>query len=326
MAGSIHQSVILAKIETTSGTDAAPTNLLNAMLIRVSGLSAKIEQKMASRDIVRSVFGAPDMLPYTRRGSIAFSVELASAGAAAVTAGTPPAWDALLQGCGFASASVATSGTTYTPTSASLKNLTLWAYINGKLEKFTYCAGSFKVSMKAGQLPTLDFSFTGLPVAAVTQVGAPAPTVTAWQRPLAMGANNTGKLFIGCAYAAFALSGGTGYNFSEINLDAANDVQDIELASAESVAIYGRNPSASLVADIGATDIATQYTNMNAGTLITVGLQHGVAAGSKVIVFAPAAAITGIDDQVNGSVMLNTMSLSLQPTAALNDDFRIVCA
>ena len=319
MAGSLQSTVILAKVETTSGTDAAPTNVADAVLIRVSGLSAKIEQKLATRDIVRGAFGAPDMLPYTRRGAISFSCELAGSGAL----GTAPQWGDLLLGCGFSETITPGTRVDYLPASTALKTLTIWAYINGKIEKFNFCAGSFKISMKVGALPTLDFTFQAV-VSSVAASAAPAATLSAWIRPQAVGPVATTQLMLGATYSAGALSGGTGYNVQEFMCDMANDVQALELATAESVAIYGRNPSASLVADIGAAAIVTQYANMAAGTATSVGLTHGTVAGNKVIVFAPNGVLTGIDDNVQGNVMLNSMALSLQPSAAFNDELRIV--
>ena len=319
MAGSIQNTVILAKVETTSGTDAAPTNTSDAVLIRVSGLTAKIDQKMATRDIVRGAFGAPDMLPYTRRGSITFSVELQSSGAL----GTAPQWGDLLIGCGFSETVTASARVDYLPASASLKTLTIWAYINGKLEKFAYCAGTFSLSFKVGEIPTANFTFTGL-VSSVAANAAPVPTISAWIRPQAVGSANTTKIKLGGTHSAGDLSGGTDYDFQEFTADIANDVQDLELATAETVAVYGRNPSAKLVADLGASAIVTQYTDMNAGTVKSIGLVHGTSAGNKVLVYAPVGVITGIDDSVQGNVILNSLDFTLQPTSAFNDELRIV--
>jgi hypothetical protein len=70
MSGSIDNTVILAKIETTSGTDAAPTNTADAVAIRVANLSVKYVQNFAERDVMTGTFSAPDKLPYSRRGQI----------------------------------------------------------------------------------------------------------------------------------------------------------------------------------------------------------------------------------------------------------------
>lgn len=329
MAGSLQQTVIIAKLEVTAGTDAAPSaaTAVDAVLIRVSGLAAKIDQKMASRDIVRGFFGAPDLLPYTRRGAITFSVELASCAAVGTNA---PGWGKLLQGCGYTETLTAagTPRADYTPTLAAVKSLTIWAYINGKLEKFTYCAGSFKLNLKVGQVPTLDFQFQGLCTAAPTQVAAPATTLSLWQRPLAVGAASASALSIGASYVpgTGVYTVGTAYNFQEFSVDAGNDVQDLELASAESVSIYGRSPSAHMVADLGAAAIVTQYANLGAGTAVALGVQHGSAANARVYVFAPKAVLTAIDDSISGNVMLNTMDFSLTPSAATGGDELVISA
>lgn len=319
MPGSIHKTVILAKLELTSGTDSAPDESNNAVLLRVAGLAAKIDQQMATREVVRGAFGAADMLPYTRRGSITFSVDLQSSG----VLGTAPAWGSLLQGCGFSETVTTSTRVDYVPASAGLKTLTIWAYINGKLEKFSYCAGTFKLSMKVGEVPALEFTFTGL-VTSVAAASAPAATLTAWIRPQACGPATTTQFKLGGTYSAGALSAGTDFHFQEFTADIANDVQPLELATQETVAIYGRNPSASLVADLGGAAVTTQYADMHAGTAKSLGVVHGTSAGNKVLVFAPNGVLTGIDDSVQGSIMLNSMNFSLQPTGALNDELRIV--
>lgn len=320
MPASIQNTVILAKIETTAGTDAAPTNTADAILVRISNLKAKIDELMANRDIIRGVLAAPDQLPYTRRGALSFSVDLASSGAA----GTAPAWGKLLQACGFAETITAATRVDYTPISSSIKTLTIWAYINNKLEKFNYCMGNVKLKLDNGIVPTLDFDFQGL-VSSVAQSAPPTPTLTPWIRPLAIGAANTGALTLGGTYATGAITGGTGYNFSKLMFDLANDVQDLELSSTEQVGIFGRNSSGSFTADLGGTAIATQYANMHAGTTVSVGVTHGTAAGNKIIVFAPQGVITNIDDAANGNILTNQVDFALQPsTLTASDELRIV--
>lgn len=319
MAGSVRLSSIVAKLEATSGTDSAPTSAADGVLYTVNNLKCSIEEKMVSRDVIRGVFGAADMLPYTRRGNITFSVELQSSNAL----GTPPEWGDLLIGCGFAETITAATRVEYTPSSSGLKTLTIWAYWNGKLEKFNFCAGTAKFNFKVGSLPTIDFAFQAL-VSSVTATPVVTSTVTAWKRALAVGAANTSAILFGPTYSAGAFTGGTGYSWTDFQLDSGGDVQDLEMAGTESVAVYNRQPSCNLVADIGAAGIVTQYANMHAGTPTTLGFTHGQTSGSKIMFFAPNAVLTAIDDQVNGNIMLNTANFALPPSAALNDDFRIV--
>lgn len=319
MAGSIQKTVILAKVETASGTDAAPTHTADAVAIRVSNLSVKVTEKFAERDTIIGAFAAPDRLPYTRRAEVTFSCELQSSG----TLGTAPAWGDLLIGCGFAEAITAGARVDYTPSSIGLKTLTIWAYINDRLEKYNFCAGTFKLNMSVGKVPSLDFTFTGL-VSSVTASAGVTPTLTGWIRPEAVGPVATTQLSLGAAtYSAGAITGGTAYNFKDFSIDCANDVQDLELATQETVAIYGRAPTCSLTADLGPSAHANLVADMHAGAARALGLVHGSASGRKVLVYAPVGVITSVSDQVDGTKMFSAVDLTLRPSSA-NDDFRIV--
>lgn len=320
MAGSIQNTVILFKAETTSGTDAAPTNTADAVQIRVSNMSSKIEQRMADRDVLVGGFAAVDKLPYARRGTISFSVDLQASG----SLGVAPQWGDMLLCCGFSEAVTATTRVDYTPASASLKTGTIWAYLNGRLEKFNYCAGTVKISLEVGKVPTLDFTFTGL-VSSSAASAPPAPTLTAWIRPEAVGPTFTTALSAGAVtYSSGAITGGTLYNFKSFNIDMANDVQDLELVTAESVAIQGRDPKADIVADFGATQHAAWQADMHAGTSRAFGLVHGSTGTKKVGIYVPVGVITDVSDEVNGNVMLDKMSITLRPST-LNDELRIFC-
>jgi hypothetical protein len=319
MAGSIQKSVILAKVETTSGTDAAPTNLADAVAIRVSNLSCKIAESFADRDVIIGAFAAPDRLPYMRRATVSFSVELAGSGAA----GTAPQWGDLLIGCGFAETVTASIRVDYTPSSTALKTLTIWAYINDRLEKYTFCAGTFSINAAVGQIPTLDFTFTGL-VSSSAAAASVTPTLTAWVRPLAVGMGNTTGVSIGAVtQAAGVIAGGTVYPLKELSIDCANDVQDLALVGTETVGIYNRAPTAKITGDFTGAQAAAFIADMHTGTPRAFGLTHGTSAGNKVTLYAPAGVITAADDVVDGSVMLNSLDLTLRPSAG-NDDFRLV--
>ena len=320
MAGSIQNTVILFKPETTSGTDSAPGNTTDAVAIRISNLSVKIDEKFAERDVIVGGFAAPDKLAYTRRGMLTFSVELQGSG----TLGTAPQWGDLLKCCAFAETISAGARVEYTPVSTALTTGTIWAYINNRLEKFNYASGTVKMSMAVGKVPSLDFTFTSLVSSSAASAPA-APTLSAWIRAQAVGPTFTTQLSMGAVtYSAGALSGGTAYNFQSFDLDMANDVQDIALATQETISIYGRNPSVALVADLGGTAHAAMKAAMHAGTQQGLGFVHGTVSGAKVGIYAPLATITSVEDQINGAVMLDKMGFTLRPQT-LNDELRIFC-
>lgn len=88
--------VVLAKIESTYGTDAAPTGPLNAILVRSLDVSP-LDADLVSRDMVRPYYGNYDQLIAGQKVTVTMEVELQSSG----TAGTAPAWGPLLRACGM---------------------------------------------------------------------------------------------------------------------------------------------------------------------------------------------------------------------------------
>ena len=106
--------LILAKIEATYGTDPTPTGA-EAILVRNLEITP-LEAETVSRELIRPYLGASDQLLAQTRVGINFEVELAGSG----TAGTAPAYSALMKSCGLSETVVATTSVTYAPISASL--------------------------------------------------------------------------------------------------------------------------------------------------------------------------------------------------------------
>ena len=97
MARYTRDSAILAKIETTEGTDSAPTGGSNALLVSEQSIEPLVANNVP-RELIRNYFGASEHRVGTAYLMVEFTVELQGSG----TAATAPAWGALLRGCGFA--------------------------------------------------------------------------------------------------------------------------------------------------------------------------------------------------------------------------------
>ena len=319
---STRNAVVLAKLEGPSGTDAAPTNSADAVLLMAQGLSCNITALMADRDVLRGGFGAPDKLTYAKRGSIGYSVELAGSG----TAGTAPAWGKLLQAAGLAQTASAGSRVEFTPISTGIKTLTQWAYWDGALRKFVYsAANASKLSFTTGQAPMLESAFTSLVVDDPTAVSNPTPTLSAWQRSQAVGPVNSGKFIMGGTYATGAITtgGGTAYDWQACELDLAPSLQDVPLVTAEAIDIDNRAPTASVTLQLTAAQEVALVNRMTAGTPISIGMLHGTAAGNKVGFFCGGAVITAVTDQPQGNKLLTKIDFTLPPIAAAGDEFTI---
>lgn len=320
MPRSIQNSVILFKPETTSGTDAAPTAAADAVLFNVSDLQPDINQLTADRAVGRGFFAGADTIAYDRRGSIKFSVELAGAGAA----GVAPAWGDLLICCAMSETVTAGSRVEYLPASTNLKTATIWAYIDGVLTKFAYCAGTVVFDFTVGQIPKATFTFTGLVSTDPATAATPTATLTSWKRPKVF-SKGVGFMTHGGSYSAGVISGGTGVSIQSASIDMANDVKDRALSSGADVAVYGRNPSASIVYDLSAADEVQAWTDMAAGTSTALAITHqsSAAAGDKIQLFMPVGIRSAIANQLDGNVIYKKCDWRIQPSAG-NDELRIV--
>lgn len=110
---------ILAKIETTYGTDPTPTGASNAILIKNLTVTPQ-ETTLVSRDLVRPYLGNFSQLPAAIFGKLAFEIELAGSG----TAATSPAYGPLLRACGLSETTLA-SAVTGTATAGAAGTITL---------------------------------------------------------------------------------------------------------------------------------------------------------------------------------------------------------
>jgi hypothetical protein len=310
-------TVILAKVETTIGTDATPTGADNALL--VSNQSFALNITNVDRNNIRSYMGASEQLSGSRSVQISFDVEMSGSGAA----GTAPAWGPLLQGCAFAEVVSAGARVEYNPISTGFKTLTIYYYDDGVLHKALGCMGNVQCLAEEGQIPKFRFVFTGTDGGLATATNA-TPTLTAWKTPKVVNNDNSGKVTLGATYATGALSGGTEFCSRGVTLDAGNAVSYLSmLGPCTGTDITDRASTGSLVLDLDATAEVAAFNAVIANTLTSVGLVHGTDAGAKVILFAPAAQRTNPTHQDNDGRIHIGFDLRLTPVSG-NDELRIV--
>lgn len=318
MSRYFRNAAILAKVESTYGTDSGPTGAANAML--VSNMSISHAYDNVDRELIRPYFGGSEQLAGHRRVEIGFDVELAGSGAA----GTAPAWGVLLKGCAMAETVTAGARVEYLPVTASQDSLTLYYHVDGVLHKALGCRGTVDMKMEAGGRPLLSVKFTGLDGGS-TAAANPTPTLTAWKAPVVITDPNAGDILLGCAYNTGALSGGTAFPSRGLSLTLGNDVKHTALLGGESVNVTGRQATGKVALELTAAQEATARADVAANTLTSLGFQFGTTAGYKVLVHAPAVQrINPAYEDVDG-VALVAFDLRLLPSAASgNDELRIV--
>ncbi|MCX7219817.1 MAG: phage tail tube protein, partial [Burkholderiales bacterium] len=278
----IRNTVITAKTEATPGVDAAPTGAANAILVSEMSITP-LDAKNVDRNVIRGYFGASEQLVGVASVKVSITVELAGSGAAA----TAPAMSALFQGCAMAEALLTTPNRVeYTPVSTGLKTLTIYYYDDGVLHKLVGAMGTFSLSAKVGDRPTLKFEFTGLDGA--MSVASTTGNYSAWKPPVAMTKANVVDITLGAAYAAGVLTGGTVYPSTGLELAMGNAVGYSALLSAERVDITDRDVTGSIELDLTAAQEVAFMTGVKANMLQSLALTIGTVSGSKLIIFKPA--------------------------------------
>lgn len=258
---------LLAKEETTYGTDPTPTGAANAILSKGVTIAPYLGNRV-TRDLDRSSFGAQSEINVGPYVTVTFGVEYAASG----TAGTAPKWGPLLKSCGFSETVSAGISVTYATVSTSLKSCTLYFYMDGQQHKVVGARGNVSLNMSRGQIPTLNFTFTGK-YTRPTAVANPALTLTGWTAPLAVTKANT-PTFSLHSYAAYC---------EALTLDMGNQVVYRNLIGSETIELTDRNPRGNVVIEAVAIGTKDYFTAMEAHAGVTLGavnLVHGTTAGN----------------------------------------------
>lgn len=156
MALLLRKRLIVIETESTYGTDPTPDGA-DAVLVTNLDITPQSSDAV-SRDVIRPYLGASQQLLANTRVECTFSVELAGSG----TAGTAPQYGKALKACGLAETISANTSVTYDPVSSSFSSVTIHYMIDGVRHKVTGCRGNVAITANVGEIPTLDFSFTGI--------------------------------------------------------------------------------------------------------------------------------------------------------------------
>jgi hypothetical protein len=300
--------LILAKTESTYATDSTPAGT-DAILVRNLDITP-IESDQVSRDLIRPYLGNSEQLLGNTRVSITFQVELAGSG----TAGTAPKYSSLLKACGMAETVVATTSVTYAPVSTAFSSATIYFNNDGVLHKATGCRGTFTMNCELGQIPTIDFTMTGI-YNAPTDTAAPSVTYSAQATPLIFKEGNT---------TSFSLLSYSGCLMS-VNFDIANEVVYRELIGCtKQVLITNRAPAGEAVIEAPTIAAKDFFTIANDNTTGALTFAHGTTAGNIVTFNAQKVDIGNPTySDSDGIQMLNLPYVAI-PTSAGNDEVSLV--
>jgi len=272
------QTVLLVKIESPSGTDAAPEGADNAVMAFDVNLEVKSDMKErgpANDD--RSLY--PNIRGKTTV-DLKFYVELKGSG----TAGTAPKWGPLMEACDRAETANAGTNVIYAP-AASSETCTIWLYIDGLLHKVTGCAGDYEIDLTAGDVAKLNFTMSGAYALPIDSSMA-APTFNATIPPVVKGTTTTFG-----SYAAI---------IEKILLKFGNAVVErTSMNATEGVLAFmvgNRNPTGVMTCEavVRATSNADFWSYFNTGASKALSLVLGTTAGNIITLTAPACVLAPV--------------------------------
>lgn len=317
MSRFMRNTTILAKVETTYGTDAVPTGAANAMLVSDCTISPMADN--VDRSLIRSYMGSSEQLVGTKHIEISMTLELQNGG----TAGTAPAWGPVARACGLAESVLATPDRVeYTPVSSGFESVSIYYYVDGVVYKALGCRGSIDFALGVGERPTMQVKMVGIDggVAEATPSGV---DYSGFKTPLVVTESNTGDFLLGCTYASGALSSGTSYVSRGLKVSLGADARFTPTLGGETVEIVDRATTGSMTLDLTAAQEVAMKAAIDANTLTSVGFLHGTTEGYKALFYAPAVQrINPKHEDVNGLAML-AMDLRFTPSSG-NDELRIV--
>jgi hypothetical protein len=271
------RGLVLAKVESTYGTDSAPTAAANAILCEDP--SIEVTQKSLERKNIKSYFGGLSRVNIGEAVKVKLKTEIRGSGAVA----TAPEIGCLLRACNYTETITPATSVAYTPNSnlSDAESVTIWVWVHNLLHKAVGCRGTFTVDLKSGEYGTITWDFTGIyagPIDAPVQSGTfnstvPARFVSAtfsidsYSAVIETLKLNTGNE-IGRRPSANAATGILEYFIKERNVTGEIDPEAVAL-SASSIKTLAAAP----------TDGGTGYT---VGDILTI-TTGGTGATAKVL-------------------------------------------
>jgi hypothetical protein len=313
------RTALMGAEETTYGVDPSLSASSHAILYRVGDFSYAVGPAMAQRDVSSPFFRPTEQIQVARDSTLNFSMDLVGSG----TAGTASNMGYFLKSCNFSEVISAGSRVEYIAATTSPVSSSFWFNDDGVNIRLGGAVGNLKMTLRAGEIPTAQFSMRGIG-AVVDASATPTPVTSTWKVAKPVNPANTAAVLIGCTYSAGAFSGGTSYDWRQCDIDAGNEVSKLFCANVETYRVDDAAAKLEIICDLSAADEVTFHADRTAGTLRTIGLTHGATAGYITMIYAPAARCTAVEPANEGKRRLTKLSYDLFPTSSGNDALRII--
>ena len=303
------QRVLLAKEESSYGSDPTPTVAANA--IDAFNLKVNYTPEILERNLVKQDWSPNQPLIGKRYIELSFSVELKGSG----SLGVAPRIGDLFEACGLVEVVVASTSVTYS-TYSSTKSITAYVYDipdsgNARLHNISGCRGNVNFVFKAGQIPVAEFTFHGL-YAAPTDVSAPStPTYETTVPPIVES-------------AAFTLNGSSALVVESMNVDLGNAMEtrdDINSAAGiKQMILTGRGPKGTFNPESVLAATYDVHSDWATATARALSIVVGSAEGNKITMTAPKVSLDSIGEDDRNGIKVDSIPFRLSRDEG-NDEF-----
>jgi hypothetical protein len=299
--------LILGKLETTEGTDAAPTAAANALKV-LNFAETFLTAEAKTRAYELAYFGANDFNLSNFQRTFTFDMLIHGGG---VTAGTTiPPWMVMLQAAGFGVPVVGASSVSISPVTAGSKAITMWAYIDDLLQKMAGARATMGFKIEDDEDPIFNFDVLGIPDAALASQAVPAAaTIAGYIDPLISSTENT----------TFSM-GGYSPALRRWSMSANVDRQYRSLIGpADRINIRGRSWTGEAVIEVPDLSSKNYFSQIRPGTTMPATCVQGVTPGNIVQIDTPRLKISGAALSEEQGKTMCTLSLTALPVVG-NDE------
>ena len=310
MALLLRKRLILIETESSYGSEPSLDGA-DAVLVRDLSITPQ-SSDVVSRDLIRPYLGASQQLLANTKVECTFSVELAGSG----TAGTAPQYGKAIQACGLSETIAANTSVTYEPESSGFNSITIHYNIDGVRHKVTGCRGNLTLNATVGEIPSLDFSFTGI-YNAPDDTALPTPTYSNQDDPLIFKNGNT---------SSFALLSYAGA-LQSISMDLGTSLVYRELVGGtKEVLITDRavSGSVSIEAVLMATKDFFAAAVDDDAALGNLQFTHGSTAGNIVQFTSAKVDIGDVSYGDQDGIAMLEIPYTCVPDSAANAEFDLI--
>lgn len=319
MALRSNKRLILLQTESSYGTENAPTE---GEAVLVSNLSITPQSSdVVSRNLIRPYYGASQQLLANTKVECSFSVELAGGG---MTSGESPTvkvpqYGKALEACGMTVDTTVANTFKYQPSSATFPSLTIHYHVDGIIHKVLGCRGSVSITANVGEIPMLEFSFTGVYVDP-TNATLPTPQYGNQADPvLFKNGNTTGfeLLSFSGALQSFSFDLGNEIVYREL-VGGSKDVLITNRSAGGSVSIEAPPLTGSGNFDFFAPAVDDDRALGN------LQFTHGTVQGNKVQFISDKVDIGDVAYGEQDGIVMLEIPYTCVPESAANTDFSLI--